>query len=379
MKTALEEELSDALARRAASLPQGATDRLRTVDYHPRRHRHVLGVPVAVGAGAAAASAATVGTVLAVALGGAAPAYAGWSATPTLSSAPTTTAPDCVSTLVSAGAGPAGTGSATGTWQTLLSDVRGPFTVTLLQNGTSYATCFMGPSFTEVNRITSPSGTGGAQSGELSVSSQTANTGGSGGSKASSPPPGGVGSLVSLEGTSSGDLNQVLQNHLTTSADGPYTFIDGRVANGVTGTTLVLKDGQNIVATVADGWFVAWWPGSSDATSAQVTKASGTTSEPFVPVSQMGTKFPLGQAGSSSGVTLPPSPGTCTTTPPSSTPTTSGTSSTSGGPSVNCKATTSTGGGAPSSNKNSGTTGTTGTTGNTGNTGSSGPATKSSP
>ena len=332
MKTALEQELSDALAQRAASVPRESTERLRCVDYHPRRR--LLAVPVAVGAGAAA-SAATAGTVLAVVLGGAAPAYAGWSATPT-ASAPPSAAPDCISTLSNAPSGPTGTSgtggtggtsSGTGAWQTLLTDVRGPFTITLLQNGTSYATCFTGPSFTEVNRITSASnGSGGVQSGTLSVNSQPANGGVSG------PQAGGVGSIVRLEGTSSGDLNQVLQNHLTTTSDGPYTFIDGRVANGVTGVTMVLDDGQNIVATVADGWFVAWWPGdTADATSAQVTKASGTTSEPFVPLSQMGTKFPLGQAGSSSGVPVPPAPGSCTTA--------TTTANASSGPSVDCKAT----------------------------------------
>jgi hypothetical protein len=364
MKTALEQELSDALAHRAASVPRAATERLRAVDYHPRRR--LLAVPVAVGAGAAA-SAATAGTVLAVVLGGAAPAYAGWSASPTSSSAPSSAAPDCVSTLSSASTGPTGTSgiggtgatsSGTGTWQTLLTDVRGPFTITLLQNGTMYATCFTGPSFTEVNEITSPSnGSGGAQSSTLSVHSQTANGGVSG------PQAGGVGSIVRLEDTSSGDLNQVLQNHLTTTSDGPYTFIDGRVANGVTGVSLALDDGQSIVATVADGWFVAWWPGNTaDATSAQVTKASGTTSEPFVPLSEMGTKFPLGgQASSSSGVSLPPAnPGTCTTT-------TTAAASTSGGPSVNCKSTTDTGG------SGSATSGKTGNSGAGTNTGASGP------
>ncbi len=368
MHSTLEEELSQALAQQAASMPRAATERLRSVDYRPRRH--LLAVPVAVGAGAAA-SAATVGTVLAVVLGGATPAYAGWSATPASSSAPSSAAPDCISTLSSASSGPAGTGSGTGAWQTLLTDVRGPFTITLLQNGTSYATCFTGPSFTEVNRITSPSsGSGGAQSGTLSVGSQTAGGGGSGAQD-------GVGSLVSLEGTSSGDLNQVLQNQLTTSADGPYTFVDGRVATGVTGVTLVLKDGQDIVATVADGWFVAWWPGSTDANSAQVTKASGTTAEPLVPLSQMGTKFPLGQAGSKSGVPAPPPPATGTCSPANP-------PNTSGGPSVNCKTTKGSGADGSSVSGNSGNSsgnsgaGVTGVTGVTGGTGP-GPTTGSNP
>jgi hypothetical protein len=369
MKTAFEEELTDALSRRASDVPAGASERLRTVDYHPRRH--LIRMPVAVGTGVAA-GAATAGTVLAVVLGGATPAYAGWSATPASSAPTSTAAPSCLSTLSSAPPGQSGT-SSTGTWQTLLSDVRGPFTITLLQNGSSYATCFTGPSFTEVNRITSASnGSGGTSSGELSISSQAANGG-------QNAPQGGLGSLVSLEGTVSGDLTQVLQNHLTTSTDGPYTFIDGRVADGITGVTLALDDGQNVVSTVADGWFVAWWPGSTaDATSAQVTKASGTSSENLVPVSQMGMKMPFG-AAPKPGQPLtgaPPvlAPGSCTTstTTPAST----------AAPGVNCKSSSSTGGGAPSASKsgnsgagNSGNTGSSGSTGVTGN----GPTTQSNP
>ena len=208
MTMTLEEELGAALAQHAATVPADAGTRVRSIDYRPRQHPRAL--PVGLGAGAAA-GAATAGTILALVLGGATPAYAGWSATPVLSSAPTTSAaPSCLSTLSSAPQAPSGA-STTETWQTLLSDVRGPFTVTLLQSGSSYATCFTGPFFTEVNRITSaPNGSGSSSSGELSVSSQAANGG-------QNAPQGGVGSLVSLEGTMSGDLTQVLQNHLTTS------------------------------------------------------------------------------------------------------------------------------------------------------------------
>ncbi|HEY1650353.1 MAG TPA: hypothetical protein VGG09_00590 [Acidimicrobiales bacterium] len=361
MRTSLEEELGAAFAARAASLPPDAAERVRSTDYRPRQHRRA----VPVGLGAAAAGAATAGTVLAVVLGGAAPAYAGWSATPSSSAAPPSAAPDCVSTLSSAASAPTAAGSGTGVWQTLLTDVRGPFTVTLLQNGTSYATCFTGPSFTEVNRIDSPSnGSGGAQSGTLSVSSQTVGGGGSGGQA-------GVGSLVSLEDTTSGDLSQVLQNNLMTSADGPYTFIDGRVANGVTGVTLVLKDGQSIVASVADGWFVAWWPGSTNANPAQVTKTSGTTSEPLVPVSSMGTKFPLGQAGSTSGVPVPPPPASSTCAAPSTT-------GTSSGPSVDCKTSPGASSSVSGDSGNSGKSGAGVSTGDTGITGP-GPTTTAKP
>ncbi len=79
MRTTLEEELISALRTRAAALPTDASEKLRSVDYHPRRRRRAA--PAALGATAVGAAAA--GTALVVALGGAAPAYAGWSAAPT--------------------------------------------------------------------------------------------------------------------------------------------------------------------------------------------------------------------------------------------------------------------------------------------------------
>ena len=108
---------------------------------------------------------------------------------------------------------------------------------------------------------------------------------------------------VSISNTASGSLQQVLQNHLTTAADGPYTLINGRTQPGVTGVTLLRDDGQDVVASVAHGWFVAWWPGSSGTTSAQVTTASGTTTEPLVALAMPNPPQPSlrGSGSASSG------------------------------------------------------------------------------
>ena len=149
----------------------------------------------------------------------------------------------------------------------MLTDVRGPFTVALFQDDGAYAACFTSSSFTEVNQISSNGA--GASSGSMSVSRNGAGEGSGQGAEAS----------VTVSGTSSGDLQNVVQNHLSTSADGAYTLVDGRTASGITGVTLVQQGGQDVVATVADGWFVAWWPGTAQATSVQVSTASGTTSE----------------------------------------------------------------------------------------------------
>ena len=272
MNTALEDRLSDALARRAGLVPLSAGERLCSVDYHPRGHR--LGVRVTVGAGAAGA--ATVGTVLAVVLGGAAPAYAGWSPAPTASTtaAPTPQADQsCLDALPSDA--PSGAQLGTRSWQSLLTDVRGPFTVALFQNSGAYAACFTSSSFTSITQVSADSSSG---SNAQSVNGSIHNLG--------SAAPGGGLSSVTVGGTSSGDLQNVVQTQLSTTADGAYTLVDGRVASGVTGVTLVLANGQNVVTTVADGWLIAWWPGDTAATSALVTNASGTSSEPLQALSK---------------------------------------------------------------------------------------------
>ena len=139
MKTDFETEMREAFAARAAHVPPDAAGRLRAVDYRPREHRVR---PPAVGAGVLA-GAATAGTVLAVMLGGSAPAYAGWSAAP----AAGTTAPSpsadasCQSQLAAMQTGPGGGAAAgdNGTWDTVLTDVRGPFTVAMFEKGGAYA------------------------------------------------------------------------------------------------------------------------------------------------------------------------------------------------------------------------------------------------
>jgi hypothetical protein len=286
MKTALEEELGATLVARAAGLPPDAVGRVRAIDYHPRQHRR--SVPVGLGMGAVGA--ATAGTVLAV-LGGAAPAYAGWSAAPT--ALPTATpssqaSQNCLNALPSDQPGGLGLGS--GTWQSELTDVRGPFTVALFQNDGAYAACFTGSNFTEVTMVTADNSS--------AANAQSAN--GAVRSLGSSGPAGGM-SSVSVGGTSSGDLQNVVQTHQTTTADGPYTLVDGRVASGVTGVTLVLDNGQDVVATVADGWLIAWWPADTTATSALVTTTSGTTTETLLQSADKGAPGP----------SAPPQPGAC--------------------------------------------------------------------
>ena len=265
----------------------------RAVDYRPRAHRNRL--PATLGACAGTAGAAAAASVILI--GSAPAAYAGWSPTPSLAAGPSgATATICHSQLQSMPDDAGSSSSGSGAWQAVLTDVRGPFTMELYQDGDADAACFSGPSIIEVDQIGSTGSSGGV-SNRISVQQQASGGGGAGG-------PGATSSSGSVSATASGDLEQVLQNHLTTPSDGPYTLVNGRTGSGVTGVTLVRDDGQHVVASVADGWFVAWWPGGATATSAQVTTDSGTTTEPLQSVLHTGPPASLPDSGTPTGPSL---------------------------------------------------------------------------
>jgi hypothetical protein len=53
----------------------------------------------------------------------------------------------------------------------------------------------------------------------------------------------------------------------------------GQVGSAVTGVTLSLSDGTQLVTTVGNGYFTAWWPSNATMLSAEVTTTQGTVSE----------------------------------------------------------------------------------------------------
>jgi hypothetical protein len=59
------------------------------------------------------------------------------------------------------------------------------------------------------------------------------------------------------------------------------TLVDGPTGAGVTAVTIERSDGSSVQATVANGWYLAWWPGTVTATNAEVTTASGTSTVAF--------------------------------------------------------------------------------------------------
>jgi len=219
MTDQFEQNLREAFSYRDAQLDTNAIARLRAQDYQPRRHR-VRRLP-AFGALGATGLAATAGVI--VALGsGAAPAFAGWQAKPTV-------AAPAQLTQAAAACGQ-GLGSP------VLADSRGPYTAAIYEQATTSDVCL--------------SGNG------VSMSSS---------------------STSSAKGGPAPDVIQFGGQGMRDTAGDALTLSVGRVGSAVTGVTIELSDGTSVQATVSNGWYLAWWPGNVSATKAQVTTTSGTS------------------------------------------------------------------------------------------------------
>lgn len=259
MNLSLETELHEAFSTYVARIPQDAGVRLRAVEYRPRTTR----LSPRLTAGALGGAVATAGTVVSViVLGSAQPAFAGWRAAPSSASAAQATTADsaCQAKLASS---PGFAGSSG--WNAVTTDVRGPFTVVIFQDGSSDATCFIGPSFTILSQSSV-----GADS--MSVSGSVEQSGG-----VSS----GASSSIAVGSTESGDITHMTVAHLDSTGNGAYTLAEGQILPSVTGVTLVRSDGSDVQASTGGGWFVAWWPGAQDVTSAEITTPSGVSDEPL--------------------------------------------------------------------------------------------------
>ncbi|MGD0380802.1 MAG: hypothetical protein ABSC30_12540 [Acidimicrobiales bacterium] len=286
MTREFETELRQAFTQRATSISSEALDRLRQVDYRPRTSR--LSSPLKVSALTGAATAGTIASI--VILGGAQPAFAGWSQVPrSASGAPDATVATNCQQRLDAMPGISGPSGSSG-WDAVVTDVRGPFAIVIYQDGGAYATCFSGPSFTVLNRHS-------ANGDSMTVS-------GSNGSHAPSKGSASSEGTTSAENAATGstEIGSSSVSHLSLSGEGAYTLVEGEVQPGVTHVTLVRDSGGNVDATTGDGWFVAWWPGSQGVTSAQITTAAGTTTQPLTMPSP----------------SSPPGTGSCDIAPPTS-------------------------------------------------------------
>jgi len=273
MPSQLESDLKSILIQRANEIPDDALDRLRSRDYYPRgrslKHR-------VVASGASAAVLATAASVVLLTVGpGVQDAFASWTPTPTAPSNGQIADAEalCVQSVVAlAQAGNAANSAsvfiATATeWQTVVEDVRGPFTLVALEaaNGVAVdsASCLTGgSSWSGGPQVMMSNGEGMAISGIPGDGSAPTQAQGQATISVSKSPP------------SNGTIGDLTTNWNSTSND---DVAIGQAGSGVTGVTLVLSDGMSVTTTTANGYFAAWWPGDATATSADVTTAEGTS------------------------------------------------------------------------------------------------------
>ncbi|HTW13407.1 MAG TPA: hypothetical protein VME01_11725, partial [Solirubrobacteraceae bacterium] len=204
MPDQLEDNLRDVLAQRAAQIKPDSIARLSAIDYHPRRRRG--GKLPAVGVLCASATAAAIAAAVAL-TSGAAPAFAGWQSTPS--------APAAGQLAQATQACGQGLGSP------VLTDSRGPYTAEIFAQSNTSAVCLTGDGVSMASTSTS--------SGPVSVPAGQIQFGGGGRRDA---------------------------------AGNALTLADGQVGSGVTAVTIELSDGSSVQATVSNGWYLAWWPGS---------------------------------------------------------------------------------------------------------------------
>jgi len=223
MPDELEQNLREALSQRAAQLDPDLIARLSAIDYRPRRRR--FGIVSAVSAVCVGGAVAALTAVFALS-SGAAPAFAGWQATPTRP------APGQLAQAAQACGQDLGS--------PVLTDSRGPYTASIYADSTTSDLCLSGNGVSMSSRSTSVA--------PVSVA------------------PG----QIERDGGGTRD-----------SAGHALTLVDGRIGAGVTAVTIERSDGSSVQATVASGWYLAWWPGTVAATNAEVTTASGTSTVAF--------------------------------------------------------------------------------------------------
>lgn len=244
----LEDELRAALRRRAAAIGEDDVGRLLA-----RRRASSRGmsrtVRVVLGGGLTGTAVAVAAVVL---IGGAVPAYAGWKASPVRPSRAEQAAASesCAPELAELpGVSP------DATWTPVVSEQRGPYTLTVYSDGSTRPTCLSGPSLVVVT----------SEGGGVTING------------GSSSDPGGTSSTSNYP---SEPMTQLSENHVG-SGPGAFTFVQGNLGSQLSDVTFVLSDGKHVTATSGAGLLVAWWPGSADAVDAEVSTPGGVVSQPL--------------------------------------------------------------------------------------------------
>lgn len=271
MSDTLEQSLRDLFAEDAVSYDTTAA--LARLSAHTRRpvsRRRLLWPAVAISS--TAVTAVAVGLVLA--LSSSTPvAYAFWSAVPKPA-----TASAIAKAAHTCGHGFTGTGAAANrrafSQQPVLAEVRGTSTALIdVSDGKLYSCLTIGDPQSHRppwHVSVAQHGTVLTAPGADQISAPYASQGGVGWGDLPRP-------KFRPEHATQAQIYDFLARHIG-GGYGPYAV--GQAGRGVTAISFTFANGHTVSATVEDGWYFAWWPWTSSATSVTVTTSSGTQSSP---------------------------------------------------------------------------------------------------
>jgi hypothetical protein len=216
--TAVDSAQATAMFEQIVSEPRNAHGRLRRIAGRLVGGRGARARLAVGGAGITAVAAAIV--VVAISGSAAQPAFAGWSTTPTSALPEQTTA-------AAHRCGLAGR---------VLVEARGPYTAAVFASRAGGSACVEGPSLSFVASV------GGAQAADNRFK------------------PDQIGTAVATGSDHTGHA---------------FVLLAGRVGSAVRSIVIHRSNHTDVVASIKDGWYLAWWPARAHATNATVTTTSG--------------------------------------------------------------------------------------------------------
>jgi hypothetical protein len=271
MSERFERELKEAFQRRADGVPEDAFERLRGTDFRPRQpaRRAAFALAGLATAGAAAA----ISLSLAGVGGGPQRAFAGWTPVPTPAVSGRRAAAEaaCLKETTRSAAQEwmfrempqhelrqgarehrvphrnrprLLSAQEAGGWRPAIADTRGPYTFVVLAGTDGAASCLTGPDPAWID------GTG-----------------------MMSEPPG-----AGLPAAPADGIVELGNGYTPVDGGGRgFSYAYGRAGAGVKAVRWVLRDRTRVTASVANGWYVVWWPGNRPAAAVDVVAGGRTT------------------------------------------------------------------------------------------------------
>lgn len=287
MSDTVEQKFREALADMIESLPTDAEVRLCAADYHPRTSRSLRWPIVGATGTALAAGAATAIVLLSSA---ATPAFAGWTPVPTTA----TPAALAAATTACNWEWNHNSPSEMSPAQAVLSETRGKYTAAIYVTSNSVYDCITADTTdsTEVGQDGLPPGHNDTSGNSNPVPGPDQIGAPDGGGRSAPGFPGGnpngplplrwQRALATLTNPAQhAQQEQAWRNELASGVEYHYLGLAG---SDVSAVTLNFADGLTVDATVADGWYFAWWPTADPPTSMQVTTSSGTATATLGPL-----------------------------------------------------------------------------------------------